>query len=536
MKPLGGRFVLLREIGSGGMSRVFLGRDEILDRPVAVKILKTEYGGTDIGARFRREGRTAAKLSHPNIVQVYDAGEGEFEGRRVSYIVMEYLSGGDLKGIVDRGGALPGAMLTRLGADVAAGLAHAHERGVIHRDIKPRNVLLDENGTPKLTDFGVARALGESTSTSAESYLGTAAYSSPEQLRGGKITAKSDIYSLGATLYHAAVGGPPFVGGPLDIATQQTEKPLLPPRARGAAIGRDFEESILECLSIDPDHRPDAGDLQERLLPSGASGPAASQTGLGSNGRPSSTSGGEGTAKGSGVGAIRRILGRRAPASGPPEETITLPTRTFRSGARPRRTLALLTMALLLLVLAGATAWTILGSNPKEAATQKNAGQEQAVGSPGNGDQNPGTKQDTANEGQGDSVGGGTAGEQQDDTGPALAPGQAEQAVFDMYYQMSFARPEASYEFLSERLQNEIGSVENWAEQEDIYTFTYMDFQGYEYPQATISGDEARVEFQVRLDHTWGSELLSGTWVCVNEGGEWKLDRLEDEDRQPAQG
>src|SRR5918996_255385 len=103
------RFVLEREIGTGGMARVFLGRDEVLDRPVAVKILNSQHGGTDIGARFRREGRTAARLSHPNIVQVYDAGEGGFEGRETSYIVMEYVSGGDLKDLIDGRGVLSGA-------------------------------------------------------------------------------------------------------------------------------------------------------------------------------------------------------------------------------------------------------------------------------------------------------------------------------------------------------------------------------------------------------------------------------------------
>ncbi len=537
MKPLGGRFALLREIGSGGMSRVFLGRDEVLDRPVAVKILRHDLGDSGLGVRFQREGRTAAKLSHPNIVRVYDAGEGDFEGRRVSYIVMEYLSGGDLKRLVDRGGALPGAMLTRLGGDVAAGLAHAHERGVIHRDIKPRNVLLDEHGTPKLTDFGVARLLDDGHSTSTDSYLGTAAYSSPEQLRGGGITAKSDVYSLGATLYHAAVGGPPFVGAPLDIATQQMEKPLIPPRSRGASIGENFEGLILDCLAVDPNDRPEAADLHEQLLPAGVAGLAASQTGRGSNGRSSAASGitRAGAAKAAEEDTASRTLGRRIPASGPLEETITLPTRTFRSGARPRATLALITVALVALLLVGAGAWAVLGPNAGEEAAapqQQNAGQESGAGPSQKKAQKPESPQETADGNQA-----ATGKPQKPETpeekpAPALPPEQAEQAVFDMYYEMSFATPATSWAFLSERLQNEIGSVEQWAEQEDIYTFEYMDFEGYQYPQATISGNEAEVEFQVRLDHTWGSELLSGTWVCVNEGGEWKLDRLEGEERQ----
>ena len=158
MAKLADRFVLESELGSGGMARVFLGRDEVLDRPVAVKVLNPIHGGTDIGERFQREGRTAARLAHPNIVQVYDAGEGALDGRESPYIVMEYVPGGDLKELIDRRGRLSGAELSRLGGEVCSGLAHAHERGVIHRDIKPHNILLDENGHAKVTDFGIARA------------------------------------------------------------------------------------------------------------------------------------------------------------------------------------------------------------------------------------------------------------------------------------------------------------------------------------------------------------------------------------------
>ncbi|MCA1739560.1 MAG: serine/threonine protein kinase, partial [Actinobacteria bacterium] len=136
------RFVLEREIGAGGMARVFLGRDEVLERDVAIKIIRPGLGGTEVGDRFQREGRTAARLSHPNIVPVYGAGEGEFEGREVSYIVMEYVPGGDLKALIDREGCLSNADLARLGSEISFGLAHAHEKGVIHRDIKPHNVLI----------------------------------------------------------------------------------------------------------------------------------------------------------------------------------------------------------------------------------------------------------------------------------------------------------------------------------------------------------------------------------------------------------
>ena len=278
---LADRFVLENELGSGGMARVYLGRDEVLDRPVAVKVLNPVHGDTDIGDRFEREGRTAARLAHPNIVQVYDAGEALFDGRETSYIVMEYVPGGDLKALIDERGRLPGPELARLGDEVCAGLAHAHERGVIHRDIKPHNILLDEKGHAKVTDFGIARALDTTQATRTGYFLGTALYSSPEQLQGHKVTSKSDIYSLGATLYQAAAGEPPFSGAtPIEIASQHVSKSPVPPRQLGADVSEGMQALILDCLAKHPDDRPTADEARSRLeteIPTaGAAQPAAS--------------------------------------------------------------------------------------------------------------------------------------------------------------------------------------------------------------------------------------------------------------------
>ncbi len=358
MSLLGGRFVLVRQIGTGGMSTVYLGRDEVLDRPVAVKILRPDLEGSEISARFRREGRTAARLSHPNVVQVYDAGEDTLDGHEASYIVVEYVPGGDLKELIDQRGPLPGPMLARIGSAIADGLAHAHERGIVHRDIKPQNVLVDEHGAPKLTDFGVARALDSTNSTSTDAYLGTASYSSPEQLQGEKITPKSDVYSLGATLYHAAVGGAPFTGGPLEVASQQLAKAPVPPRARGAYIGERLEGVILGCLAKDAAERPDALALHERLLQISE---AATTTPAGVPGF-ARAGGAARSASAAGVKAVKRGLGRRTPdLPGPPEGTISLPTRTFRAGSRQRRTLASAVVGLLLLLVLAAGAWLLFG-------------------------------------------------------------------------------------------------------------------------------------------------------------------------------
>jgi eukaryotic-like serine/threonine-protein kinase len=533
--------VLVRELGPGGMARVFLGRDEVLDRPVAVKIVEPDPEDPEIGMRFRREGRAAARLSHPNIVRVYDAGEDELDGIGVSYIVMEYVPGGDFKDMMERNGLLPEAMLSRVGADVAAGLAHAHERGIVHRDVKPRNVLIDDRGSPKLADFGIARALDATTSHNrAESYLGTAAYSSPEQLKGERVTAKSDVYSLGATLYHAAVGRQPFSGNSIEVANQHVSNAPEPPGERGAKIGEDMEALILACLAKDPSRRPDAARVRDRLLQDNAVGVAAgSATGIRAGGFPgeeglsrlteAAKSGGT-----SGGGRSRARTDGRRGASGPPERTISLPTRTFRAGARQRTTLAVLVIALLIMLLAAAGAWALLGQGngdtntsahnaggqqDKVAGPQKEAEQGQAQGA-GGVDQKP---SENANP---------SGATPQENQAPAPPLANAEQTVYDLYYEMSFNNVNGTWAMLSPRLQEEIGSPEQWEQQEDINTFTYMEFTSY--PVARAAGDTAEVTFVVRLDHTWGSESLSGTWVCVNEEGEWKLDRLENAQKTPV--
>src|SRR5918993_1543700 len=152
------------------------------------------------------------------------------------------------------------------------GARHAHERGVIHRDIKPHNILLNENGRPKLTDFGVARALDASQATRTGSYLGTALYSPPEQLRGDGVTPKSDVYSLGVTLYHAATGQPPFIGAPIEIASQHVSREPIPPRELNDAVGESLNALILDCMNKDPDARPTADEVRLRLLEAGRGG------------------------------------------------------------------------------------------------------------------------------------------------------------------------------------------------------------------------------------------------------------------------
>jgi eukaryotic-like serine/threonine-protein kinase len=208
--------------------------------------------------------------------------------------------------------------------------------------------------------------------------------------------------------------------------------------------------------------------------------------------------------------------------------TVHIPTRTFRAGSRQRNTLAALVVALLLLFVLGAGAWALLGSSAPEQASNlvgRVADPVRSIAEPPAAPERPADGAAATNTSSSDE-------EPEESAGPLPPAAEAENAVFDMYVQESYQTPETSWAFLSERLQNEIGSPEEWAAQEDIYTLTYVYFP--ELPTAEITGDEARVAFRVRLDRETGSEFLSGTWVCVVEDGTWKLDRLEGEQTVPA--
>jgi predicted Ser/Thr protein kinase len=203
------RYELEELAGSGGMSSVFRARDRLLERSVALKILHAHYAeDEDTIERFRREARAVAQLSHPNIVTVIDRGEED--GRQ--FIVFEYIDGQTLKEIVEERGPLPVREAVELAIGVAHGLAFAHANGLVHRDVKPQNVLLNGDGKPKVTDFGIARSLDVAGVTQTGTVLGTSHYIAPEQASGQPVDAQTDVYSLGAVLYELLTGAPPFDG------------------------------------------------------------------------------------------------------------------------------------------------------------------------------------------------------------------------------------------------------------------------------------------------------------------------------------
>src|SRR3954469_12119315 len=208
-RVLGGRYRLIREIARGGMAAVWEADDLLLDRRVAVKLLHAQFADEpEFLERFRREARAAARLSHPNIVPIYDVGE--YGETRTPYIVMELVDGGNLKDRIRQAAPLPDAEIRTIGATLATALEYAHRRGLVHRDIKPQNVLLGEDGRPRLTDFGIAQAMASSGLTRTGIVMGSVQYIAPELVRNRAAVPQSDVYSLGVVLYEMATGRVPF--------------------------------------------------------------------------------------------------------------------------------------------------------------------------------------------------------------------------------------------------------------------------------------------------------------------------------------
>ena len=252
----GGRYELHRRLARGGMADVFVARDQLLGRPVAVKVLFPEYA-TDpkFVERFRREAQAAANLNHPNIVAIYDWGEelGTY------YIVMEYVEGQSLAQILRRDGNLTVEQVTRVALDVAAALGFAHDGGVVHRDVKPGNVLVSPKGEMKVADFGIATALSanaDANLTQTGAVMGTATYFSPEQAQGHKVDHRSDLYSLGVLMYEMLVGQPPFTGEtPVSIAYKHVQESVVPVTEHGVDLPPALAAITMKLLSKNPDNR-----------------------------------------------------------------------------------------------------------------------------------------------------------------------------------------------------------------------------------------------------------------------------------------
>ena len=252
-----GRYRILRKLGAGGMADVYLAEDEDLGRRVAIKILNERYSSDEaFTERFRREAKSAASLSHPNIVSIYDRGESD--GR--PYIAMEVIEGRSLKELIVAKGPLPIAVAVDYAKQILAALRFAHRHGIIHRDIKPHNILLGGDNRVFVTDFGIART-GPSEMTEVGSIMGTAQYLSPEQARGAPVTAASDLYSAGVVLYEMLTGKTPFTGDtPIEIAMKHLNEVPHPPSELREDIPPELDLIVLRALAKDPHERYEAAE------------------------------------------------------------------------------------------------------------------------------------------------------------------------------------------------------------------------------------------------------------------------------------
>jgi serine/threonine-protein kinase len=268
---LSNRYELGDTLGYGGMSEVHKGRDVRLGRDVAVKVLRADLArDPQFQERFRREAQNAAALNHPAIVAVYDTGETRTDNGPLPYIVMEYVDGRTLRDIVKTEGPLPGQRAMEIMADVSAALDFSHRHGIVHRDVKPANVMITKTGAVKVMDFGIARAVhdGQAAVTQTAAVIGTAQYLSPEQARGEQVDARSDVYAAGCVLFELLTGEPPFTGdSPVAVAYQHVREDPKPPSALNPRVNPALDAIVLKAMSKGaPNRYQSAAEMRTDLV------------------------------------------------------------------------------------------------------------------------------------------------------------------------------------------------------------------------------------------------------------------------------
>jgi serine/threonine-protein kinase len=347
-----GRYRIMRKLGSGGMANVYLAEDQELGRRVAIKILDDKHAADDqFIERFRREAKNAAGLSHPNIVSIYDRGEAE----GTYYIAMEYLAGRSLKELIVSRGPTPIRIAIDYTRQMLAALGFAHRHGIVHRDIKPHNVVVDVDGRLKVTDFGIARS-GASQLTEVGSIIGTAQYLSPEQARGAPVDQRSDLYSVGIVLYEMLTGKVPFTGEtPLEIAMKHLSEVPVPPSELRDDVPDDLDLIALRALAKDPEDRYQTAEEMQADLARVTRGLSVSDE---------TADAATAVLAGAGISGAPTIIAPKPTKVAPPQPPArTPPAAYYGYEGPPRRSRSIWPWLLVLLLLVGAgfAAWFAYG-------------------------------------------------------------------------------------------------------------------------------------------------------------------------------
>lgn len=339
-KVLAKRYRIVERIGGGGMALVFRAVDLQLQRDVALKILRGQFGSDEeFIRRFRREAQNAASLSHPNVVQIYDVGQDD----ESYFIVMELIEGRTLKALIQEQGPLPMEQAAQIGAEVLNALAHAHHHKIVHRDIKPHNILIARDGRVKVTDFGIARATTTDTVTHTGSIMGSAHYFSPEQANGLPTGDRSDIYSVGIVLYEMVTGVVPFQGeSPISVALKHIRDAVKPPSQLNANVPVELEGIIIRALQKEPADRYPSANLMRQALQHFGQDHAAGQTHMHSGDFPTMD-----------LGSMKSRRLRRQLEEDEADEAIVEERKPVRPAKKRRRSLAWLWVSLVALVVMG---------------------------------------------------------------------------------------------------------------------------------------------------------------------------------------
>ncbi len=343
-RTLGGRYEIEDTLGEGGMATVYRAIDTVLGRPVAVKVLAPRYANdATFVERFRREAQSAAAMNHPNIVNVFDTGSDD----GTHYIVMELVEGRTLRDVLADGPLLP-ERAAEIAEAVASALAFAHERGIVHRDVKPGNIMITPSGDVKVMDFGIARATAGESLTQTATVLGTATYLSPEQAQGETVDARSDLYSLGVVLYEILTGRPPFEGeSPVAVAYKHVREEPVRPSLLNRDVSEPLERIVLKAMAKNPENRySSAADLRADVSRFLAGRPVEATPLL----PPDAT----------------EVVTRQT------RETMVMPAQRDEEERRPGRTAVIVALVVLLLALLGGGLWflvtNILGTEAQVAA------------------------------------------------------------------------------------------------------------------------------------------------------------------------